>query len=322
MPKRRETSPFNLALLDIITGALGAVIILYVAVPKANPLEDELVKMKELVAKKEVSVRELQEELQQLKVLRASAEKAILENEELRIQVTEKTEKEDQEKKNDGQTLDIGFKFKGRSIVFAIDTSRSMLDEDRMSQVKAGLKMLLLSMPKGYSIDIIQFPNGRKTAYRSLFGQLKPLGIEAKYDAMDFIYSMKPLGATPIRETLNYIFKNYPDLTDIVLLTDGEPSLHESPVKDDIYDLLSQLSKLNGVRQIQINANELSIYVTTSRKNASCRTFLLRDAARQLAVNSARALRGEARVRMRGRGGNRFADSSPSRRLRRSATSL
>lgn len=257
MPKRRDSSPFNLALLDIITGALGAVIILYVAVPKANPLEDEIDKIKELVEKKEVNIKELQAELEQLKVLRASAEKAILENEDLRSQISQTQEEEkieEAKKENDGQTLDIGFKFKGRSIVFAIDTSRSMLDEDRMSQVKAGLKMLLLSMPKGYAIDIVQFPNGRRSAYRPLFGQMKALGIEAKYDAMDFIYAMKPLGATPIRDTLNYIFTNYTEISDIVLLTDGEPSIHESPIKDDIYDLLSHLSKLNGVRKVQINA--------------------------------------------------------------------
>jgi Mg-chelatase subunit ChlD len=257
MPKRRDSSPFNLALLDIITGALGAVIILYVAVPKANPLEDKIEEIQKSVEQKEENIKELKAELEQLKVLRASAEKAILENEELKNQITEtKVEEKEEEKKkdNDGQTLDIGFKFKGRSIVFAIDTSRSMLDEDRMSQVKAGLKMLLLSMPKGYAIDIVQFPNGRRTAYRPLFNQLKPLGIEAKYDAMDFIYSMKPLGATPIRDTLNYVFQNYKDITDIVLLTDGEPSIHESPIKDDIYDLLSHISKLNGIRKIQINA--------------------------------------------------------------------
>lgn len=256
MPKRRDSSPFNLALLDIITGALGAVIILYVAVPKANPLEDKIEEIQKSVEQKEENIKELKAELEQLKVLRASAEKAIIENEELRNQITETQVevKEESKKENDGQTLDIGFKFKGRSIVFAIDTSRSMLDEDRMSQVKAGLKMLLLSMPKGYAIDIVQFPNGRRTAYRPLFNQLKPLGIEAKYDAMDFIYAMKPLGATPIRDTLNYVLQNYKDITDIVLLTDGEPSIHESPIKDDIYDLLSHISKLNGVRKIQINA--------------------------------------------------------------------
>jgi Mg-chelatase subunit ChlD len=256
MPKRRDSSPFNLALLDIITGALGAVIILYVAVPKANPLEDKIEEIQKSVKQKEENIKELKAELEQLKVLRASAEKAILENEELRNQITETQVevKEEEKKNNDGQTLDIGFKFKGRSIVFAIDTSRSMLDEDRMSQVKAGLKMLLLSMPKGYAIDIVQFPNGRRTAYRPLFNQMKQLGIEAKYDAMDFIYAMKPLGATPIRDTLNYIFKNYTEISDIVLLTDGEPSIHESPIKDDIYDLLSHISKLNGVRKIQINA--------------------------------------------------------------------
>jgi hypothetical protein len=258
--KRRDAGGFNLALLDIITGALGAVIILYVAVPKANPLEEQLNKIKEVAYQREDEIKDLKKELKQLRELKESAQKAILENEELKQQIVTKMEEKVEQPEtpststNDGQTLDIGFKFKGRNIVFAIDTSRSMLDEDRMGQVKAGLKMLLLSMPAGYSIDIVQFPNGRRSAYKPLFGTLKKLGVETKHDAMDFIYAMKPLGATPIRDTLNYVFKNYPDISDIVLLTDGEPSIHESPLKDDIYDLLKHISTLNKIRKVQINA--------------------------------------------------------------------
>jgi hypothetical protein len=44
-------------------------------------------------------------------------------------------------KDQSGDGLDVGFKFKGQNIVFIIDTSLSMLTEDRMGQVKAGLKM-------------------------------------------------------------------------------------------------------------------------------------------------------------------------------------
>ena len=149
--------------------------------------------------------------------------------------------------------VDVGFKFKGRSIVFIIDTSRSMLEEDRMGQVKAGLKMLLTSMPSNYNVDIVQFPFGVRTPYRALFGKTQRLNGEIKADAFDFIYGLKPLGATPTRDVMNYVFKNYKDLTDIVLLTDGEPSQHNSSLKDDIYDLLGSIRKLNGGTSVQIN---------------------------------------------------------------------
>jgi hypothetical protein len=263
MGKRRELNVFNLALLDIITGALGAVIILYVAVPKGMNKGEELENPK--VSLNEEQIQDLMAEVKRLQSVRDAAQSAILENEELKEKVSaaekkiEEIEKKEEvaeaeKKSSDGQTLDIGFKFKGKRIVFAIDTSRSMYDEDRMGQVKAGLKMLILSMPAGFEIEIVQFPNGRRSAYKPMFSSLKPLQAESKYDALDFVYAMKPNGATPIRDTFNFIFKNYKNVSDIVLLTDGEPSLHESPLKDDIYDLLSHITKLNKNTKIQINA--------------------------------------------------------------------
>ena len=252
MARRREVNVFSLSFLDLISGALGAVIILYVAVPKANPLEKKLEDVLKTTQAKDAQIAEMKSELEKLRQLQESAQKMVTENEELKAQLAAIPAPEAPQDQT-GEGLDVGFKFKGRNIVFIIDTSLSMLSEDRMGQVKAGLKMLITSMPNRYNVDIVQFPFGRRSAYRPLFKTLKPLNAEAKLDIFDFIYGLKPLGATPTRDVLNFVFKDYTEVSDIVLLTDGEPSLHESPLKDDIYDLLNHVVKLNKLPKIQIN---------------------------------------------------------------------
>lgn len=253
MARRREINAFSLSFLDIITGALGAVIILYVAVPKGKSTAKPLEVIEASVRAKDAQLQKLQAEVEELRTVRSSAEAAIKENEALKAELAQLTPLVAPPPAEETSGVDVGFKFKGRNIVFIVDTSRSMLDEDRMGQVKAGLKMLLTSMPAQYNIEIVQFPNGSRSPYRALFGELKGLGPSTKHDAFDFIYGLKPDGATPTRDTLNYIFKQYMNMTDIVLLTDGEPSLHQSPVKDDIFDLLNHIQGLNKILKVQIN---------------------------------------------------------------------
>jgi hypothetical protein len=128
-----------------------------------------------------------------------------------------------------------------------------MLDEDRMGQVKAGLKMLLTAMPGSYYLDVVQFPFGERAPYRALSGGFRPLGAEARQDVIEFLYKLRPLGATPTREALSYVFRTYREMTDLVLLTDGEPSIHNSVLKDDIYDLLNHVRSLNKGTRVQIS---------------------------------------------------------------------
>src|SRR5690606_24140881 len=107
------------------------------------------------------------------------------------------------------QDLDIGFKFKGKSIVFIIDTSFSMTDEDRMGQVKAGIKMLLTALGNGYKVEVVQFPLGERAPFRSMWGTVREFSGINKMDAFDFIYSLRPSGGTPTRDTLLFVLKNY-----------------------------------------------------------------------------------------------------------------
>jgi Mg-chelatase subunit ChlD len=241
MRKRREINVFSISFLDLLSGALGAVIILYVAIPKNQtpPVVSED-PVKEL----------LTQDLKMAEAQLSSAEKQI---KELKVKLSAlETQISAEPKESKSVDLDIGFKFKGRNIVFLIDTSYSMIDEDRMGQVKAGLKMLLTAMPKTYKVEIIYFPFGARAPFKSLWGVTKETNSENKNDAMDFIYRLRPYGGTPTRETLLFALRNYNDVSDIVLLSDGAPTFHNSNKKDDIFDILKVVREENH-RKIQIN---------------------------------------------------------------------
>jgi Mg-chelatase subunit ChlD len=241
MRKRRPIELFSISLLDILSGALGAVIILYVAIPKTKSVEevpkDDIIK--ELLKKDLASTRETVEELKK----------------ELQVEKEKSQFWKDQKEKSIASEIDadIGFKFKGKNIVFIIDTSYSMTEEDRMTQVKAGIKMLLTSLPKTYKVDIVQFPLEERAPFRSMWGMTKDFQGINRVDAFDFIYSLRPSGGTPTRDTLLFVLKNYESLSDIVLLTDGAPTFHNSNRKDDIYEIL-RLVRENNPMKVQISA--------------------------------------------------------------------
>lgn len=242
MRKRRQIELFSLSFLDLISGALGAVIILYVAIPKNQPKvepKDDVVKemLKNDLASSQSKVEELQKEIEILKTKKVE-EKAVV---PLSLPVAEAP-----------KDLDIGFKFKGKNIVFIIDTSYSMLQEDRMGQVKAGLKMFITSLSSQYRVDVVQYPLGERAPFRSMWGATKESSNANKGDIFDFIYSFRPSGGTPTREALLFVLKNYDGLSDIVLLSDGQPTLHNSNRRDDIYDIL-RVAREENPHKIQIN---------------------------------------------------------------------
>lgn len=245
MRKRRPIELFSLSFLDLISGALGAVIILYVAIPKTQPVEapktdDLLVKAMQIqAAESKKTIEDLRKELAETKA-------------KIPAPVTAPQVTTSSEATTGGLDADIGFKFKGKNIVFIIDTSFSMIEEDRMGQVKAGLKMLLTSLPSEYRVDVVQFPLGERAPFRSMWGTLKEFKGINRSDAFDFIYSLRPLGGTPTRDTLLFVLDNYEGVSDIVLLSDGAPTYHNSNRKDDIYEILRLAREANKTK-IQIN---------------------------------------------------------------------
>ena len=162
--------------------------------------------------------------------------------------------------------VDVGFKFKGKYIVFIIDVSGSMFKEDRIGQVKAGLKMLITSMDKNFYIEVINYPDGIHNDFRSLWGHMKQTTMEHKNEIYRFLQTLKPFGATPTRTVLKHVMQNYPHTTDIVLLTDGAPTLSNSKVQDNIDTVLTEVRNMNG-RRIQINAIGVGSDFITDKTN-------------------------------------------------------
>ncbi|HXH73411.1 MAG TPA: hypothetical protein VNJ08_00490 [Bacteriovoracaceae bacterium] len=238
MRKRRSIEVFSISFLDLISGALGAVIILYVAIPKnQQPVRVKPDTMKIELSKK---LRDAQEELSGIKKELAAAKLQLL-----TAPVIPPKDLEPQ--------YEAGFRFKGKKIVFIVDTSFSMKEDNRIGQVKAGLKMLLTSLPGNHAFDIIQYPLGERAPFKSLWGEIRETSSINKTEAIDFIYSIEPLGGTPTRDALLYVLNNYPDISDIVILSDGSPTLHNSNRKDDIFDILKIIRLING-KKIQINS--------------------------------------------------------------------
>lgn len=244
MRKRRAIELFSISFLDLLSGALGAVIILYVAIPKNKPVtnpKDDVVKemLQKDLASSQAKVDELTKQLNEAMQKAAAAQAVVVQDPPENPVVG-------------GANLDIGFKFKGKQIVFIIDTSYSMIEEDRMGAVKAGIKMLLTSLPGNYKIEIVQFPLGERAPFRSMWGDIRDFKAMNKMDAIDFVQALRPSGGTPTRETLLFVLKNYESISDIVLLTDGAPTYHNSNKKDDIFEIL-RLVRESNTRKVQIN---------------------------------------------------------------------
>ncbi len=239
MRKRRPIELFSISFLDILSGALGAVIILYVAIPKNKPTVD---------AEAAVVTKALEAKLKDTESELAKAKELLAKNGE-KIALLENARAEGEE---GGRNVDVGFKFKGKEILFIIDTSYSMTEEDRMGQVKAGMKMLITSLAPDFSIEVIHFPFGERAPFKTLWGVPKENTSLNQMDVFDFIHGLRPYGGTPTRDVLLFALKNYVNITDIVLLSDGAPTFHNSNKKDDIYDILRVVREENG-RKVQIN---------------------------------------------------------------------
>jgi hypothetical protein len=100
MRKRRQIELFSLSFLDLISGALGAVIILYVAIPKNKPTP---VPEAPKVIDRTQEVATLTSKLEELKK----------QNQSLESQLAEATKPVPKEPVAD---MDIGFKFRGKKL--------------------------------------------------------------------------------------------------------------------------------------------------------------------------------------------------------------
>ena len=336
---KRDINIFSISILDILSGALGAIIILYVIMPKftedtldqlkelesidaaivqVDKLEDMIKQLensvdKELFQKIEEQIEELKQTIQTLKIEVKNIQKQLKQAQDKIVDLENTIKKKEEEiakakeeiakaeeqikklqeeieklnKKNEElkaykiwmancgfdlkdecpSKVDIGFKFQGKKVLFLIDVSGSMTDqdqdgvdsqdEDRLSYVKSGIKMLITVMNKDFKYDVIKFPNRTYSDYKAKWGALRPSTDYNKNQMYTFIKNLEAYGGTPTRAVLKYALSHYPGLSDIVLLTDGEPSRFNSSANayegDNINDILREIKRLN-TSNVRINA--------------------------------------------------------------------
>jgi len=294
---KRDINIFSVALLDLLSGALGAVIILYIIIPKipitveefeeqkklseeVNKLGVTLDEIKDLIpgevydslsahiasieeAKKELEqkIQQVQEQLaecqennRQAQEKIATLEKQVQELEAQNSQLAEDLkEAQDQIAQAQGLDVDVGFKFKGKNIVFIVDVSGSMEEEDRLGQVTAGIRMLITTMDDKFSVDIVRFPYRTDNDFNALFGQVQVVNQNTKNRVSVYLNRLVAYGGTPTRAVLNYVLNDpgYANVSDIVLLSDGEPTKNRS--EDDIFDILQNVRNWNINQRVRIN---------------------------------------------------------------------
>ena len=207
---KKEINIFSISFLDLLSGALGAVIILYIIIPKSRS---------------------------------------------------------------------EGFKYKGHNILFIVDCSGSMVtnncnNEDRLSSVKAGVKMLIATTTEIDNIDVISF-QGNNNHIKAKFQMLKPANQSIKLELYDFLYHLEAGGATPTKSVLEYAFENYNNLSDIVFLSDGDPSDGEM---DEIVILVGNY---NSQRENKVQINCIGVGCDFFNDPNSIKVQLLRKLARE-----------------------------------------
>lgn len=251
--RSKDITIFNISFLDVISGALGAVIILFIAVPKQKiEVKKDILPPKVANCNAELGkIQKCNKELEQKEAIITKQEKTIEELEiENMVQKSQEKSKNTSEVKQDSKSKDgkkqVGFNFKGKRIVFLIDISGSMIG-DKIGEVKAGLKMLIASMGAEYEIDVVYFPHSRGKPTYSLWGMIQSLRTSAiKSEVYQFIRKLRPRGGTPTKGALEYVFNNYEGITDIVLLSDGVPS---DAGKQEIIEMIKRRNR----QGIQIN---------------------------------------------------------------------
>lgn len=275
---RREINVFGASFLDLLAGALGAVLILYIIVPKLEITVEEFEeqqKLSEEIDKMGLTIAEIsemipaedleaiQQQLQQIEDAKNQLQQQVQQTQQQLSQSKQQVENLKPYKDwmdtcgftpNDpcpvkaAADVDVGFSFQGKKIVFIIDVSGSMEEQDRIGQVKAGIKMLLSTMGSDYEIDILSYTNliqnqgdPDNIIIDPLWQQLTTLNPLNRDKAYSFLNTLVPDGGTPTGTVLQYVFQNYSNATDIMLLTDGTPSDFSTE------EIIADVARMNGL---------------------------------------------------------------------------
>ncbi len=190
----------------------------------------------------DVNVEDIQAQVQQLEA----------ENLELKAEL-EKQEKQTNEK----GSADVGVRM-GKNVVFVVDISGSMDDNpepQKLDEVKAGLKMLIATLPENsYNVDIVVFPYSATENFKAFYTKLTKVTQSSKYEIYRYINKLKARGCTPTRDAMEFVLNHpsYKSAETIMYLSDGLPTLVQgSNCKDEsVEDVLAFIKGLNKDKTI------------------------------------------------------------------------
>jgi len=282
----REVNIFNLSMLDVMTGALGAVMIVMILLltqkigVESMTCQDVKTELVDTSAQLSATTAELEKARNELtrykikhpetvreisaitRVIDSAADKfaaSVRKVSEIRKELFQTPQESDEL---------IAFKIPHK-IVMLIDLSGSMAAdnnryrEDRLSQVKAAIKMFIAAMDERYWLDIVYFPAFHENINRDIFPgfEIKPAldkrcrGYELRDEAydnpdltcykygyfegklrnvlteqvkLDFykkIACLQPYHDTPTEAALRFVLtgRQYRDAEGIILFSDGQP---------------------------------------------------------------------------------------------------
>ena len=137
-----------------------------------------------------------------------------------------------------------------KDVVFVLDTSGSMAENDKLEQAKKALTFCLKNLNKGDRFEIVRF----STEAGTVFGTLLEPNDQNRANAEEFVKGLKPMGGTAIEEALLKALegakiqgnKDRPYV--IVLLTDGKPTIGNT----DEDSLVANVSKAMADRSVRI----------------------------------------------------------------------
>ncbi|HRZ28779.1 MAG TPA: VWA domain-containing protein [Spirochaetota bacterium] len=282
----REINIFNLSMLDVMTGALGAVMIVMILLltqkigvesMTCQDVKSELITASDELHKTTEELKEAKQELRKYQTRQPETvekismmTKAIDATAEKFLEAIKKVSEIKKELFQTPEAMDelIAFKIPHK-IVMVIDLSGSMsaennkYKEDRLSQVKAALKMFIAAMDERYWIDIVFFPAFTENINRNIYPEfvIKPgpgpecrkfelrdeaydnpnltcykygylegrlVNVTSEKDKQGFynkIACLQPYHDTPTEAVMKFVLgsKTYSDAEGVILFSDGQP---------------------------------------------------------------------------------------------------
>ena len=145
----------------------------------------------------------------------------------------------------DNNTLNAEFygrKLEGKNILFLLDNSGSMIQDDRIGRLKEELNAMIEHLTEKYQFGFVIFP--RQNVPGRDFDKATDRYRER---ALKFVEQMQPNGGTPMIQAIEYAFKRVvsrQNVDTIYLLSDGQPS---DLGKEDLTNILLRWNEIYDV---------------------------------------------------------------------------